>query len=442
MATYYVYHGGNNTTGADWTNAKTTLAAAVTAATTAGDIILVASDHTGDNALAADTTYTAGPTLLSIISVNRTTNVPELMSSFIGHASLNRSVTFNSAALGRLYLYGLAIKISGSTVDSINLQTANDGHIELENCELTFASTASNSRLILGNSGSSTAQGYVRLVNTSISFANASQCIQSYAIVEMYTCYTAGAALYKIFQNAVAGLSGGNTYCEGCDFSSAASGAYIIDNSSQPGPINLVMVNCKLPTSFIMMNAGVNNNKSTGEVTLYNCASGDTHYFLGHKDELGSTIAVSNIYPNDSNTGNITWFINSTAYATFGTPYYTPWFDVYHSGTASITPTIEILREGSTTAYKDDEVWADFSFQATANSTQSTIKTTRPLPLATGTNIPTGIGVANWTGDTGAWSGVITSPATTPAEVGHLRARVCVGKASVTDLYVDPTIRL
>lgn len=442
MAIYYVYHGGNNTTGADWTNAYTRLASAIASATTAGDIILIASDHTGDNTLEADTIYTAASTDLSIISVNRTTDIPELMFSFIGHATLNRGITFNAAALGRLYLYGLAIKVSGSTNDNIGFQLTNDGHIEVENCELNIANTGPGCRVVLGNSGSSTSQGYIRLVNTSISFASTSQCIQSYALVEMYGCYTAGVALPKIFQNAVAGLSGGNTYCEGCDFSSAASGAYIIDNSSQPGPINLTMVNCKLPTSFVMMNAGVNNNKATGEVTLYNCASGDTHYFLGHKDELGSTVAATNIYPNDSNTGDITWFINSTAYATFGTPYYTPWFDIYHDGTTSITPEIEILREGSTTAYKDNEVWADFSFQATASSTRSTIKTTRAVPLATGTNIPTGIGVANWTGDTGAWSGVIISPATTPAEVGHLRARVCVGKASVTDLYIDPTIRL
>lgn len=441
MATYYVYHGGNNTTGADWTNAYTTLAAAIAVATTDGDIIQIASDHTGDNALATDTTYTAGSTLLSIISVNRTSGVPELMSSYIGHGSLNRSVTFNAASAGRLYLYGISIRISGSTADNIAFQLTNDGHTEVEHCELTIANTG-NCYLILGNSGSSASQGYVRLVDTSISFASVNQRIRSYALVEMYGCYTSGSAISYLFQNVVAGLSGGNTYCEGCDFSSAASGAALIDSSNTPGPITLTFVNCKLPTSFVMMNAGVNNNKSTGEVTLYNCASGDTHYFLGHKDEMGSTLAVANIYPNDSNTGDITWFINSTAYASFGTPYYTPWFDVYHDGTSSISPEVEILREGSTTAYKDNEVWADFSFQATANSTRSTIKTTRPLPLATGTDIPTGVGVANWTGDTGAWSGVITSPATTPAEVGHLRARVCVGKASVTDLYVDPTIRL
>ena len=49
---------------------------------------------------------------------------------------------------------------------------------------------------------------------------------------------------------------------------------------------------------------------------------------------------------------------------------------------------------------------------------------------------------ADWTGENAAaWFGKLDSGAAiTPAEIGHIRARVCVGEPSIT-VYVDPQIR-
>ena len=55
----------------------------------------------------------------------------------------------------------------------------------------------------------------------------------------------------------------------------------------------------------------------------------------------------------------------------------------------------------------------------------------------------TGMGTGSWTGESGtAWSGKLAPASSiTPAEIGELRARVCVGLASAT-VYVDPQIRI
>ena len=53
------------------------------------------------------------------------------------------------------------------------------------------------------------------------------------------------------------------------------------------------------------------------------------------------------------------------------------------------------------------------------------------------------LGAGDWTGENAtSWFGKLNPTSTiTPAEIGMLRARVCVGVASQT-VYVDPYIRV
>jgi hypothetical protein len=206
------------------------------------------------------------------------------------------------------------------------------------------------------------------------------------------------------------------------------------------------LVNCKLPTSFVMR-AADGTHKAQGEVTLYNCASGDTHYHIAHADAMGSTIVETTIVANDGaspdgGTTRTSWRITTTANATFFTPYISPWFDRYHTGTTAITPFMEILRDGSATAYDNDEVWGEWSYQGTSGSTMSTLISDRMAPLATPAAQDNGVGLSGWAGESGtAWSGKLQATSSiTPAEIGYLRGRVVVGLPSAT-VYVDPTIR-
>lgn len=206
--------------------------------------------------------------------------------------------------------------------------------------------------------------------------------------------------------------------------------------------------NCKFGAGVTVKAAETSTyNLAAAEVNVFNCASGDTHYVFGHYNALGSTIIETGIYATagatyDGTNGH-SWKIVTTAYAREDTPYISPWIDRYHSGTAAITPNLEILRDGSSTAYTDAEIWSEWSYQGTSGyPIASFVSDKRVLPTAAANQATGALGAGDWTGENAtAWFGKL-APTTsiTPAEIGHLRARVCFGKASST-VYVDPTIR-
>lgn len=448
MATYYVWDGGSNGDGLSWANAKTTFAAGLAAANATGDIVLVAHTHTGDNALAADTVFSAAANDVRVITVdkdNADTPTPMGTSAWIGHSSTNIGIALGAASNSRLYVYGLTLRLAGSSSsDQIGLSAlASNTSTIFDNCYFWDGSGNSSAHIYLGTtSPASRRRQHVRCINSTFRLSHTTQRIILSSSAELIGCNlsTDGVASTGIFASGINdSLRGENLYVEGCDLSAAGSGASLLSDSTNK--CKATLVNCKLPTSFVMV-AGTLLNQSYPDITLYNCASGDTHYFIGHADAMGSTECIATIYPTTNTTGDVSWKITSTANASWATPYYTPWFDVYHSGTSAITPEIEILRDGSTTAYTNAEVWGDFSFQSNTGSPLSTIKSSRSEPLASGTSLTDGIGSGSWTNPPGTnkSSKIVAPSATTPAETGHLRARVCVGVASQT-LYVDPTIR-
>jgi hypothetical protein len=452
MATYYVSHTGNNGAGDSWANAKTTLAAGLALATADGDIVLVDHTHTGDNAIAVDTTWTPPSTNLncSIIAVNTGTGALAEMgtSAWIGHSSANQAVTFNSAAGGKLYLRGLTLRIAGSSSsDSLSFCTGNNTHVEAESCYLWQGSSNGSAHIFVGNASGDN-EAYARFVNCTLRFGNASQVFQARCPVEFYGCTISsdGAAQNTLFTQSTVRNMGSSFYAEGCDFSYSAASPTVVNAQAGATGANFTFVNCKIPPSATLFNGG-GTNKAIGEASFYNCASGDTHYHIAHADAMGSTVVETTIVANDGasfdgGTTKTSWKIATTANASFIAPYISPWFDKYHTATSAITPFMEILRDGSATAYDNDEVWGEWSYQGTSGSTMSTIISDRMAPLATPAAQDNGVGLAGWSGESGtAWSGKLQAPSSiTPAEIGYLRGRVVVSLPSAT-VYVDPTIR-
>jgi hypothetical protein len=181
-------------------------------------------------------------------------------------------------------------------------------------------------------------------------------------------------------------------------------------------------------------------NRSSAECYVFDCASGDTHGLFGYANTMGSVVSDTGIFFT-SGAAAQSWKIVTTANCSFYTPFETPWFGYYNTVTTSITPYVEILRDGSTTAYQDDEVWLDVMAKTTSGSTQSSLTTDRMTLLGTPANHAAGAGLGSWTGESGtAWSGKLVMASLTPAEAGHIQARIVVGEPSVT-VYVDPQIR-
>ena len=180
------------------------------------------------------------------------------------------------------------------------------------------------------------------------------------------------------------------------------------------------------------------------EYFLYDCDTADNHYKFQHICYNGTTTVSTAIYANDGATYDVagdknSWIVAGNANTSRANPYVSPWITKYNEATSAVTPYLEVLRDGSTTAYKDTEVWAEFSVKTTSGYTIATIdRTDFGGHISAGTNQTTG--GATWTGATTPWMGKLSPSGTlTPAEIGHIQARVSV--AGNFTVYVDPQIR-
>jgi hypothetical protein len=237
---------------------------------------------------------------------------------------------------------------------------------------------------------------------------------------------------------------GGTTIFDGCDLSHITG---TLCPNTAVFPYQYVFRNCKLGTGVVVLATQTAVGESGSQATVYNSSNDDTHYHFAHYNRLGSTTVETGIYANDGAEYNLaaakySWKIVTSADCTVFTPYISPVIYKYNEGTSAITPYLEILRDGSTTAYQDDEVWGEFSYQGTSGFPLGVFVNDRMTLLGTPANQAAGVGTSGWTGEAGsAWSGKLApGSAITPAEIGNLSARVCVGEPSIT-VYVDPQIR-
>lgn len=438
MTIRYVWSGATGAAnGTSWTDAYTTLAAALPSNAN-GDLVYVADDHV--DTLAADTIYTFTASV-AVISVNRTSGLPSI-GAFVGHTSTNYYIYIQGNY--KLYCYGVTFQVAGSVAENIEIFPGTaEGHFEFESCAFNLTNTSGSSLLRFSGTGNSTVSSYLKLKGCTVRFGHASQGIQARNAVEFegLTVNSAGTAPSVLF---LSGLFPASVKVAGSDLSHVTG--TLVGNATD-GFAEYAISGCKLGSGVTVLAAQTTvPRKGAVRVDLYDCASGDQHYHIGHYDALGSTTVDTGIYANDGaqydGTNRCSWKIVTTANCSFYTPYVSPWFGRYHSAASAITPYIEILRDGSTTAYQDDEVWGEFAAKTTTGSTQATFYSDRMTLLGTPANQAAGVGTSGWTGEAAsAWSGKLAPGSSfTPSEVGHLMARVVVGEPSIT-VYVDPAIR-
>lgn len=167
---------------------------------------------------------------------------------------------------------------------------------------------------------------------------------------------------------------------------------------------------------------------------------------FGYYTGLGSITKDSSIYFT-TGAAAAAWKIVTSSQVTKQFPFRTPFVDTYNTGSSAITPYFEVLRDGSSTAFKDNEIWAEFTVKVTSSSTKASWQgdradTATVAAQGSGSDQAAGAGTGSWTGESGtAWSGKIDSGSSfTPAEIGYIRGRMNFGVASAT-IYMDPEIR-
>jgi hypothetical protein len=309
--------GGGNT-GADWTNAFTAFASAISAASTAGDFIYVAHNHS--ESLAADTTYTA---LADIRVICRNSGTDALATgAVIGAQATVYAITFSGAF--DVYFYGLHFK-NGATVggSSKSLTFSADGmHYEFESCQWTLNAGA-GSTLTLGPTGSG-ANSYVKTLSCSVTFTATAQSIFCHNRQDHVGFAIAGTAPTRLIVQA----QQARINFEGCDLSAATG--IIVGNQGTNGHSDITFVNCKMGSGFSFMEAPATIlNKGQTTVWAFNCASGDTHYAMFHGDAFGTTTVSDTIYADDGaqydGTNRCSWVITTRENnCSYFTPYVSP----------------------------------------------------------------------------------------------------------------------
>lgn len=439
MATYYVNSAAAGTnSGANWTNAYTAFGSAVTAATASGDVIKV--HYTHQENLAANATYTFA-NHVNVVSVDKDASDAQTAMAeggWIGSNSAGRAITLAGAF--KVYLFGVTFRFHGSAGLTVN--NTDGGHFELESCKLWNSITSNSANHILGNTGNS----FCRFVDCDFKSARTSgvgDAILFRGNSEFYGCTFVWATTVTGGLFTVSTTSSLDVRFSGCDFSGLQASTTYFGNNATCASI-YTMERCKLSTSPTLLASQTSApNRGSARLTVLDCESGDTHLAYQYHDAFGSLVLNTSVY---FTTTTYSWKIDTTANCSYFTPFVAPIFGVYHSGASAITPYVEILRDGSTTAYQNDEVWLQAGAKTTPGSTIATLSADR-CTLAnklagTLADQAAGAGTGSWTGEGGtAWSGKIDSGSSlTPAEVGDISAQVCVGEPSIT-VYVDPVIR-
>lgn len=432
MTDRYVKATGSNTSPYEtWAKAATSLQTAI-GAVAAGEKIYV--DSAFSENLASDTTYNPASNFIEVISTSDTATEPP--TTYAAGATANGNANGVDLAVSRGGWFGYSFLTgSGGTASSVALTNSGGDVVHLEDCTVNVRSTNAGGGVI---TGIGVAGGCILTTkNCTWIFGAVGQGFNVRSVIwtdERSTFAPSGSIPTAVFENVDRGAI---MRFNGSDFSTCSGNLY----AAGVGVGFLRLDECTLHAST----ATPTPSSDGFELLMNDCASGDTHYKIKHVTYRGSTVDETTIKMNTSEaakydgTNAYSWLVTTTANVSFAMPYHTPWIDAYHSGTSAITPRLEIMRNDSTSAYTDGQVWPEVLAKATSGSVRTSIATGRRGPLATAASVADGAGLGSWDGEGGSAKSMklVPSSSLTPAEIGPVRMRVCAGGASMS-FYVNP----
>lgn len=439
MATWFVNSAATGTgAGTSWANATTTIAAAITLSA-AGDDFNVASTHAETQASALTLTFKGTAASPNRIFSCDTTNAPAQASDLLAGASISTTGAFTIALGGMFYCYGVKFSAgSSSSAASIILVLNSTNAQVFDTCTLVLNNTATASRITASNA---IAANELRLINTTMTFGNASQGINTAGICRIFWSDTASAILGTA--PTVLFVAGGFDYIgrlQGVDLSALGSGHTIIGAISAVS--NFVIQNCKLGSSVTV--ASTPGSQGAGNVDLVSsdsstAASRAERYWYQGTLTTEATIIRSGGAPQS-------WKVVTTANAKRIMPF--ECFECIIECTAG-TP-ITVYGNSVTdlavnaTALTNADLWIEAQVMDSSATPISDLYTTAPATqLTAGTTLTSGTSSGSWT-----TTGMTTPDARTqsltftPQISGYARITYKVARASLTTLRVDPGINV
>lgn len=434
MATYYVYSGaGGSGTGADWTNAYTTLTAAFSGHA-AGDVYYVAHDHSESAASAK--TLTSNGSLASpvrVICVNRSGSVPpvsaDLRTTAIVQTTGANTITI---AASTTYWYGIIFRAGNAGINTahVAVQIASHAHI-FKSCTFDLNNTSASSRIQLGNSAAATS---ITLIDCTFTFGATTQGIngQSTAGTKVTIIGGSMAPTGSVPTTLFQAVPPGELRLYGVDLSAFGSGKTLFDASVTTLKIGLLR-NCKLGASVTVAATPIH---PMTEILVVNSDSGDTNYRQEKYHFSGTMTTETTIVRTggaSDGTTPISWKIVTTADPEWFIPFECPAIAIWNESTGSSKTVTVYGVWGGGAVPLNDEIWIDvYALNTSGYPISSLVTTTKADILASGSNV---------TSDSSSWGGSTTEfkmQATfTPQEKGPFYIVVKAAKASST-FYIDP----
>jgi hypothetical protein len=416
--------------GADWTNAHTTLAAAITAST-AGDTFFVADDHAETGTAALTLTFKGGAlTRDTILCADHTVASPTAAdlktTGSVTTTGTAAAITIN----GYFYMYGVKFNVGTSTsAQKLNQATGALAYQTYDSCRFAIPSTGA-ANISIGSTG-----GKVVWTNCVISFGSASTNVNpAGGAFEWYNTASAidtGATLpTSLFVPSGTVVT---IRCEGVDLSALGSGKNLF-NLANGNAVQALLKDCKLGTSI---NAITSNNWLGWRLDMIRCDSGNTNYrnetHLWMGDQTTETTIVRTGGATDGTTG-FSHKVVSGSTCLWSSPFDMLPIAIWNDTTGS-AKTITV--EGIASAVpNNDEVWMEVEYLGDSTSPQGSRASTRKATVLT-------TAAANTTSSS-TWGGALTGKfkmavTITPQQKGPITVYVKVGKASAT-VYIDPMI--
>lgn len=429
--------------GSSWTDAYTTLGAAITAAA-AGDFIWVSNNHS--EAPSATVTYTIAGTNAAPVYVTcvlDTQSAPFAETHRRETASIactgNQTITIN----GYAEIYGVAFAAgAGSGTALVVLGGAASG-LTFRRCTIAPGSSGVSAQIRIGATpASSGLAGRFRFIDTAFQFANASQGI----------AVRSGRVEWKSTDSNLYSKVSGTTPTTLFQSLNTPCGAEIVCDGVDLSPITGTLVgailacqryifrNCKIHASLTAFSAR-QSDPSAVIVESYNCDSSTTKGKHGrHGLYSGDVDSDLSVYRNagatlDGST-HYSWRMVSVAASKDFAPLRTIEIDKRNTTVGSpISPVIEILNDGDDLTSGD--IYTEFYYMGATTNVATFIASTYSGRLDAGS-------AAALTTSSESWSNALSVPkpqkmsATfTPQEAGLIRAVVHLVRASKT-VYVDP----
>ncbi len=399
----------------------------------AGDVVLV---HYTSQEAANSSAHTFSPTVnnVTVLTVDKDASevyTPMGTSGYVSNSSSTTPMSIDPTSQ-KINVKGLTVRATGSGGGTaIRLGCADDCQLIGRDIYLDLNNSSSNLSALLGTPAD--IRSWISITNLTISRAGAAQVVRLGSFGEILGGATAGAGVVTtVFSGSgTADTTGAAWTISGFDCTGGAtSSSATLFADGGVAPMRIEFQDCVLPSSYTVMSGAGNLNDSGSIVRLKNCKAGSTVGIHGYYSALGSATANTSITYNGE---ALSWKIDASASATRAGPFVLPWMWGQIPTGASITPKIEIARDGSTTPLTDAEVWPESKFGVTSGSPLPTFASGEAAYTSSGTNIPTGAGTGAWGGLSGtAWSGKLQTGAVTPTE-DAAAMRICV--ATTTTIY-------